>query len=418
MNASAAPDPESLESRILQAALELGFARAGIARAERSEHAAERLASWLDAGHHGEMHYMDGALDRAAPAALLDTVRSVLVVALPYGDRAPLAIRRSATGPAVSAPLTGRVARYAQGEDYHRVLKAKLERLGLVIDGLVGRAVGRRACVDSAPLLERDFAVRAGLGFAAKSTLTIVPGVGSFVLLGELLLELELEPSTTVATVGCGSCTSCLTACPTGAFVGPHVLDARRCISYLTIELRGSVPRELRPLIGQHVFGCDICQDVCPWNQSRHAPPADPELGRRQDLTAPDLVSLLFLSSSGYRKLVRGSALSRVSRARLARNAAIALGNSHASAAEAPLARALTTHSSDLVRVHAAWALGALALPLSAGLTALQQAAARDPSPDVRSEANDALAAIDSRVGGDAGGGSLIFGVADVEVPK
>ncbi len=416
MTASAPADPESLESRILRAALDLGFARAGIARPERSEQAAERLASWLGAGHHGEMQYMDSPLDRSAPAALFERVASVIVVALPYGDRATVRVRRSQAGPELDAPLTGRVARYAQGEDYHRVLKSKLERLGQAIDELVGRRVGRRACVDSAPLLERDFAVRAGLGFAAKSTLTILPGVGSFVLLGELLLELKLTPTAPTTTGGCGSCTTCLTACPTGAFVGPHVLDARRCISYLTIELKGSVPRDLRRLIGGHVFGCDICQDVCPWNHSRHTPPRDAELGRRPELAAPELESLLFLTSSGYRRLVRGTALSRVSRARLARNAAIALGNSHDPAAEAPLTRALTTHSSELVRAHAAWALGALTLPLTSGLTALHEAATSNASEEVRREANDALAMIGKRAestGRREGGKDLIAGPFD-----
>jgi len=396
MTASTALHPESLESRVVAAALEVGFARAGIATPARSEQAAERLASWLQAEHHGEMQYMDGALDRAAPAALFEDVRSVLVVALPYGGHAPLQVRRSESGPALPSPgpLTGKVARYARGEDYHRILKNKLERLGLALDALVGRPVRRRACVDSAPLLERDFAVRAGLGFAAKSTLTIAPGVGSFFLLGELLLDLELAPTATTTTSGCGSCTRCLTACPTAAFVGPHVLDARRCISYLTIELKGSVPRDLRPLIGQHVFGCDICQDVCPWNHSRHAPPADPELGQREALRAPELESLLFLTSSGYRRLVAGSALARVSRARLARNAAIALGNSRSPAAEAPLARALSTHTSELVRGHAAWALGALGVPLTEGLAALRHAADHDDAPAVRAEASAALAAV------------------------
>jgi epoxyqueuosine reductase len=277
------------------------------------------------------------------------------------------------------------------------VLKDKLERLGQAIDALVGRPVARRACVDSAPLLERDFAVRAGLGFAAKSTLTILPGVGSFVLFGELLLDLSLPATRAPATAGCGGCTSCLTACPTGAFVGPHVLDARRCISYLTIELKSSIPRELRALVGNHVFGCDICQDVCPWNETRHAPERDSELGQRDSLLAPDLVELLFLTSSGYRKLVRGTALSRVSRARLARNAAVALGNSQSAAAEAPLARALETHSSELVREHAAWALGALGVPLTVGLAALRRAAASDVSPAVREEAALALSAVGSQ---------------------
>jgi epoxyqueuosine reductase len=391
MPAPHATDPDLLERRIIDAALALGFARAGIASIRRSEQAAERLASWLAAGRQGEMRYMAGGLDRADPGALLPSSRSVVVVALPYGAGPSLKLRRSANGPELAVPLTGKVARYAQGEDYHRVIKAKLERLGQAIEGLVGRAVERRACVDSAPLLERDFAVRAGLGFEAKSTLTIVPGGGSFVLLGELLIDLELAPTPALTSSGCGACTSCLTACPTGAFVGPYQLDARRCISYLTIELKGSVPRELRALIGQHVFGCDICQDVCPWNRSRHAPPADPELQARPALAAPDLVELLFLTSSGYRKLVRGTALARVSRSRLARNAAVALGNTKQPAAEEPLARALSTHSSELARAHAAWGLGALELPLTVGKLALENAAAGDDSAEVRTEATLAL---------------------------
>lgn len=389
MTANSTEAHELLEDRILGAARELGFVRAGIVRAERSEQAAERLAAWLAAGHHGEMQYLASGLDRSAPAALFEDARSLVVVALPYGSP-PIPLRRSEAG----AKLTGRVARYAWGEDYHRVLKQKLEQLGQAIDRLVGRPVGRRACVDSAPLLERDFAVRAGLGFAAKSTLTIVPGAGSFVLLGELLLDLELTPNRLPERSGCGSCTKCLSACPTGAFVGPYVLDARRCISYLTIELKEAVPRELRALVGGHVFGCDICQDVCPWNQSRHAPPRSSELGLRPELAEPDLVSLLFLTSSGYRRLVRGTALSRVSRARLSRNAAIALGNSKNPAAESPLARALETHGSALVRLHAAWALGALGLPLTAGLAALSHAAAQDTSAEVRAEAEHTLHAL------------------------
>jgi epoxyqueuosine reductase len=191
------------------------------------------------------------------------------------------------------------------------------------------------------------------------------------------------------------------------------VLDARRCISYLTIELKGSVPVELRPLIGEHVFGCDICQDVCPWNQSRHTPPADPELGQRPELAAPPLESLLFLGSAAYRKLVRGSALSRVSRQRLSRNAAIALGNSHHASAEAPLVRALDTHASELVRAHAAWAMGELGVPLTAGREALARAAQLDASAEVRAEASAALLRID----GDANGYSNGLGAPDVEIP-
>ncbi len=397
MPLSAPAAAPSLTERILSAALELGFARAAIAPATRSDQAAERLQQWLGAGHHGEMTYMHGALDRALPSELLPAAESVLVVALPYADAPAVKLRRDKEGPELRPRLSGIVARYARGEDYHRVLRERLDRLGETIDALAGRPVGRRVCVDSAPLLERDFAVRAGLGFAAKSTLTIVPGLGSFVLLGELLLALPLTPSVQLAASGCGSCEACLVACPTGAFVGPYRLDARRCISYLTIELKGSVPVELRPLIGQHVFGCDVCQDVCPWNGSRHALGRDPELGERPALHEPDLVSLLFLGSAAYRRLVRGTALSRVSRARLSRNAAIALGNSRDPLAEAPLAQALHSHPSELVRAHAAWALCALGLPLSVGRSALEQAASHDGAEEVRAEARAALSALPLR---------------------
>jgi len=359
MTESSAHDPDSLESRILNAALEVGFVRAGIASPTRSEQAAERLASWLQAERHGEMQYMDGALDRASPAALFEKVRSVLVVALPYAATGPLQVRRSESGPKLTPPLTGRVARYAQGEDYHRVLKSKLERLGLAIDALVGRPVGRRACVDSAPLLERDFAVRAGLGFAAKSTLTIAPGVGSFFLLGELLLELELTPTAAAPTSGCGSCTRCLTACPTGAFVGPYVLDARRCISYLTIELKGSVPHDLRPLIGQHVFGCDICQDVCPWN--RRAPVTlEPAFAPRQ--FAPRLEDLAGISEAKFRGMFRGTPITRAKYSGFLRNVAIAMGNAREPRFRAPLER-LAASPDALVAEHARWALTQLQLP-------------------------------------------------------
>jgi epoxyqueuosine reductase len=397
MEGSAPAAAESLEARIVAAALELGFCRVGFAPAEPSEQAAKRLHDWLDAGLHGEMAYMPGETDRASPMGLLPNAKSVVVVALSYADERLAVLRRSAT--AAPPPLTGRIARYAQREDYHRVLRSKLERLGERIESFCERPVARRACVDSAPLLERDFAERAGIGFSAKSTMTIAPGAGSFVLLGELLLDIELEPSRAVRP-GCGSCTRCLSACPTSALVTPYVLDARRCISYLTIELKGAIPRALRSLIGDHVFGCDICQDVCPWNHGRR-PTTDPELAPRAELQAPALVELLFLTSSGYRKLVRGSALARVSRARLARNAAVALGNSKSSRAEAPLARALLEHSSALVREHAAWALGELGFSLSRGLSALEHAALHDPMNEVRAEATHALERLRAR--GDAG---------------
>jgi epoxyqueuosine reductase len=275
--------------------------------------------------------------------------------------------------PGAPVPLTGLVARYARGADYHRVLRERLRQLADACAALSGRAILARTCVDTAPLLEREAARRAGIGFTAKNTLSIAPGVGSYTLLGELLSDLELSPSTPIAS-RCGSCRACLDACPTQAFVDAYTLDSRRCISYLTIELKGAIPRPLRPLIGRWVFGCDVCQEVCPFNHSRQPPPGDPELGPHATLTDPDLVELLQLTASGYRRLVRRTALRRVNRERLQRNAAVALGNTRSAAAVPALAQALESNPSALVRAHAAWALGQIGTPAARSVLSAQRA--------------------------------------------
>ncbi|MCA9592659.1 MAG: tRNA epoxyqueuosine(34) reductase QueG [Myxococcales bacterium] len=371
--AEKADDPAAA---IGSAARSLGFARVGFARAERWNDAAERLEAWLAHGHHGGMQYLATQGDRADPRALFPDAQTVIAVALPHGAGAvPLR-----TGP------TGRIARYARGADYHDVIRDKLRQLAQHAADAVGRPVRARVCVDTAPLLEREAAARAGLGFIAKSTLLLAPGLGTYFLLGALLVDVELPSSAPVAP-GCGSCRACLDACPTNAFVNAHVLDARRCISYLTIEQPGAIPRELRSAIGTRVFGCDVCQEVCPHNQSPTPRPVAPELAaspERQDL---DLVALLELSSSAYRRLVAGSALRRVHRAQLQRNAAVALGNAGDPRATEPLARALESSRYPLVRAHAAWALGAL----GSGREALERAAESDPDPSVREEAKSAL---------------------------
>ena len=377
--------PEAVGEAVRRAALALGFARVGFASADRFEEAALALRRWLAAGEHGSMAYLDGELDRADPRALLPEARSVIVVAL-AGPRPRLApLRRDKGGP----PLTGRVAAYALGEDYHTVIREKLMALAVACERIVGRPVRARACVDTAPLLEREAARRAGVGFTGKSTLTLVPGLGSDVLLGELLVDIALPPTPAVPP-GCGGCTACLEACPTGAFVDAYHLDARRCIAYLTIELTGPIPRELRASIGTRVFGCDECQAVCPFNASAAPRPVLPEMIPRAELVAPELISLLELTSSGYRRLVKRSALRRVSRNRLARNAAVALGNSGDARAVEPLVRALEGHGSALVRGHAAWALGRLGG--AAAESALRRATDADADASVRQEATDALA--------------------------
>jgi epoxyqueuosine reductase len=372
-------------TRIAAAALELGFAKVGFAPIERFDDAAERLRSWLASGYHGALSYLEGE-DRADPARLLPGAKTLIAVALSYAEPAGSVPLRSERD---GRTLSGSVARYARGEDYHLVMKQKLAALAARCSEILGRPVLTRACVDTAPLLEHEVARRAGLGFTAKSTLTIIPGLGSYVLLGELLLDVELPPSAPVPA-GCGSCRACLDACPTGAFVGAHVLDARRCISYLTIENQGPIPRELRDRLGTRVFGCDVCQEVCPFNAPRAPRPRAPELAPRAALTAVDLIALLELGAAGYRKLVRRTALRRVSRDTLARNAAVALGNTHDARAAEPLARALAAHPSALVRSHAAWALGELGTLAENARGALERASG-DPDPLVREEARLAL---------------------------
>lgn len=389
-----------VRARIREAALELGFARVGFASGEPFAAARPRLQTWLSAGFHGEMTYLEGQEDRCSPESLLPGIKTIVCVALPYGGR-PVALRRSRNE---SEPLVGSVARYAVGNDYHRVLKDKLVVLAEACSRILGRPVVSRACVDTAPLLEREAAARAGIGFVGKSTLVIAPGLGTYFLLGELLLDVDVEaladasgdgarPEASPAATGCGRCTACLDACPTGAFVGPYVLDARRCISYLTIETKGPMPRELRPLVGTRVFGCDVCQDVCPFNASGSPRPAAPELAPRPSLDAPELGGLLELGAADYRKLVRRSALRRVGKHQLKRNAAVALGNTRDPRAVPPLLRSLSREPNSLVRAHVAWALGQVGELGGPGVReALEKASASDDSPEVRHEAGLALA--------------------------
>jgi epoxyqueuosine reductase len=393
-HASGPPTQAGLTQQIADAALALGFARVGFARVERFEEAGKRLRGWLESGYHGELSYLAESADRADPRALLPEAKTVVAVALSYAEPPAVPLRAAREG----AELTGTVARYARGEDYHLVMKRKLQALAERCEALLGRPVVARACVDTAPLLEHEVARRAGLGFSAKSTLTIVPGLGSWVLLGELLIDVEL-PVSEPLRAGCGSCRACLDACPTGAFVGAHVLDARRCISYLTIEQQGPIPRELRAAIGTRVFGCDVCQEVCPFNASPAPRERAPELETQARLRAVDLVALLELGAAGYRKLVRRTALRRVTRATLARNAAVALGNTRDRRALEPLGRALAAHTSAVVRAHAAWALGELGFRDATAEERLQTARDGDPDQAVREEARLALERLGREIG-------------------
>jgi epoxyqueuosine reductase len=339
--------------KIVDAARALGFHRVGVAPVAPAER-WRVYEEWLAAGHAGEMTYLHGD-ERRDVRTLLKEAKTVISVALSYG--APESLVPLRTGP------HGRIARYARGADYHMVMKEKLRALAVRVSELCGREVATRPCVDTAALLERDLGERAGLGFVGKNNMLIAPGLGSYVMLGELLLDLEVTPFGEASEKRCGACRLCLDACPTGAFVGPFQLDARRCVSYLTIEHMGAIPRELRARMGTMIFGCDVCQEVCPFNAAAAAgtaaPPA-PELEARPRLSAPELIPLLGLGAAQYRRFVKRSALRRLHRAQLLRNVCVALGNAGDAAAIPALRAALATEKSALVRGHAAWALGRL----------------------------------------------------------
>jgi len=335
-----------LTREVKREARRLGFDLVGVADPDPGL-TMRRYRDWLARGYHAEMGYLarpDAVEKRADPRALMPEVRSIVVVGLNYypGDFPP------------TGAHTGRISRYAWGADYHDVMMEMLQQLFGWIAAQVGRPTAHRAYVDFGPILERELARRAGLGWIGKNTHLIHPTLGSYVFLGELLLDLELEADAPFADDRCGNCTACLDACPTGALVAPHTLDARRCISYLTIEHRDAIPDVLRPLMGDWIFGCDICQEVCPWNK-RFARPAEPSILHPKRPTL-DLTELLALDGRAFRARFRNTPLWRPRRAGLLRNAAVVLGNLGASAAIPALEEACFDEN-PLVVGHAVWAL-------------------------------------------------------------
>ncbi len=354
----------------------LGFDLVGIARATPPPH-ADALDPWLAAGHAGELGYLArNAAQRRDPQLVVAGARSIISVGLHYRPAEPAAVEWN-------DPARGQISRYAWGVDYHDVVLPKLRRLQGWLEAQLGRTEIGRSYVDTGPVLERPVGVAAGLGFQGKNTLLIHPRAGSWFVIGEIIVDVPLTCDVPLAMGGCGSCQRCQVACPTKAFVGPYVLDARRCISYLTIELKGPIPYALRPLIGNHIFGCDVCQEVCPWNrkfgQFTHETAFVPAAGA----PAPLLLDLIALTDEQFRERFRGSPIKRAKRRGLLRNVAVALGNWGSSEGVPALSAALADHE-PLIRGHVAWALGQIGG--AAARTALEERSAVEADPWVQEE--------------------------------
>ncbi|HEX5181948.1 MAG TPA: tRNA epoxyqueuosine(34) reductase QueG [Allosphingosinicella sp.] len=352
----------SLRNRLKEKAEALGFCAFGIARADATPLAGARLREWLASGAHGDMLWMEETAERrASPAGLWPEVRSVIALGMSYAPAAdPLAL--------AARPELGRISVYAQGADYHDLVKKALKALArwLVAEAPStgsgqapstgsGQGCDLKVFVDTAPVMEKPLAEAAGLGWQGKHTNLVSRRDGSWLFLGAIYTDLELEPSAP-HPARCGSCGACIAACPTDAFPAPYRLDARRCISYLTIEHKGPIPEEFRAAIGNRIYGCDDCLAVCPWNRFADAARANKAFLPRAELAAPSLADLLALDDAGFRAVFAGSPIKRIGRGRMVRNAAIAAGNS-GRLELAPVLEKLTRDEDAVVAEAAEWAL-------------------------------------------------------------
>ncbi|MFN3389592.1 MAG: tRNA epoxyqueuosine(34) reductase QueG [Allosphingosinicella sp.] len=344
----------ALRERLEGQAKALGFCAFGVARADAAPKSGERLRRWIAEGMHGDMLWMAETADRrASPAGLWPEVRSVISLGMSYapaGDPLALAERGD----------VGRISVYAQGADYHDVVKKALKALARWLVAEAGCEL--KVFVDTAPVMEKPLAEAAGLGWQGKHSNLVSRSDGSWLFLGAIYTTLELEPSPAPHAVHCGSCTACLDACPTDAFPAPFRVDARRCISYLTIEHKGPIPHEFREAIGNRVYGCDDCLAVCPWNRFAAAGRANKAFLPRAELAAPALADLLALDDAGFRQVFAGSPIKRIGRNRMVRNAAIAAGNSGRPELVPALER-LVGDEDPVVAEAAGWALSRLASP-------------------------------------------------------
>jgi epoxyqueuosine reductase len=337
---------------------ELGFADVRISDVDLS-HAESGLQAWLDAGHHGEMDYMAShGMKRARPAELVPGTVRVISARMDYLPRGVPADWRERERARLLEPGTAVVSMYARGRDYHKVLRNRLQQLAERIRARSGE-LGFRVFTDSAPVMELPLAEKAGLGWRGKHTLLLSREAGSMFFIGEILVDLPL-PVDAPTGAHCGQCAACIGACPTGAILGPGRLDARRCISYLTIELKGSIPVELRPLIGNRIYGCDDCQTICPWNKFAQRA-AVPDFDERNGLGSADLAGLFAWTEEEFNRRLEGSPIRRIGHERWLRNLAVGLGNAAAAMPGDPAMvaalRGRLDHPSELVREHVRWAL-------------------------------------------------------------
>jgi epoxyqueuosine reductase len=345
---AAVTQERALEERIKAQAFGLGFDLAGIARLGPAD-TAQAFDDWITRGYAGDMHYLPKWADKRRDTRLpFPGTASAIVVAMDYGG----------------ASESGSVARYARGDDYHDVMTAKLNALHEWIAAQIGRTVHGKAYVDTGPLLERDLARRAGLGWFGKNTMLVNPEIGSFFFLGTLLIDVELQPDEPFEADRCGTCTRCLDACPTNALVEPRLLDATRCISYLTIELKGEIPEALREPMGSLIYGCDICQDVCPYNIKFAQELKEPAYAPRPALTGKDARQLarelLAMTQEEFSRAFSKSPMKRAKLRGLKRNAAVVLGNVGTTDDIDVLARAPDEEPDAMLHEHAAWALARL----------------------------------------------------------
>lgn len=341
---------ETLEQRLKAQAAQLGFAACAIAPADAAPRTAERLRQWLEAGHHGDMLWMEErAEQRGSPTGLWPEARSVIMLGMSYAPgRDPLALAEVGD--------RGRISVYAQGRDYHDVVKKALKALARWLVDQQPTAL--KVFVDTAPVMEKPLAQGAGLGWQGKHSNLVSRQHGSWLFLGAIYTEIALEPDAPEVD-HCGSCTACLSSCPTDAFPAPYIVDARRCISYLTIEHKGPIPEEFRARMGNRIYGCDDCLAACPWNKFAQGAAANRAFIGRAELAAPALGDLLDLDDAGFREIFSGSPIKRIGRDRMVRNAAIAAGNSGDLRLVDRL-RPLTSDPDPVVAEAAEWALGQL----------------------------------------------------------